>query len=66
MKYLPVSILFLVMIVLSIRIVMDMPFFAFVLPAVLVWVFRFFLEKIFRRIMTYEDRSRVEEEERNF
>lgn len=65
-KYLPVSILFLVMIVLSIRIVMDMPFFAFVLPAVLVWVFRYFLEKIFRKIMTYEDRSRVEEDERGF
>lgn len=66
LKYLPVTILFLVMIVVSLRIIMDMPFFAFVLPAVLVWIFQYFLEKIFRKIMTFEDRTRIEEEERNF
>lgn len=65
-KYLPISVLFLVMIVLSLRIVMDMPFFAFVLPAVLVWVFGFFLEKIFRKIMTYEERSKIEEDEKRY
>ena len=66
LRYLPVTILFLVMIVLSLRIILDMPFFAFVLPALLVWIFQFFLEKIFRKIMTFEDRTRIEEEERNF
>ena len=66
LRYLPISVLFLVLIVASLRLVMDMPFFAFVLPAVLVWIFRFFLEKIFRKIMTYEDRSRIEEQEKHF
>ena len=65
LRYLPISVLFLVLIVASLRLVMDMPFFALVLPAVLVWIFRFFLEKIFRKIMTYEDRSRIEEEEKH-
>ena len=66
LKYFPVSVLFLIMIIISIRIVMDMPFFGFILPAGLAWIFQFFLEKIFRRIMTFEDRTRVEEDERGW
>lgn len=64
-KYFPISVLFFFLIVASLRLIMDMPFFVFVVPAVLVWIFRFFLEKIFRKIMTYEDRSRIEEEEKD-
>ncbi len=66
LKYLPITVLFFVLVVVSYRLILDMPFLAFLLPAILVMIFQYFLEKIFRKIMTFEDRTRVEEEERSF
>lgn len=62
---LPWSLLMAVMLSLGVWVVVNIsPIYTFIFPAAYAWIFSIILERVFRRIMTEEDREKVEEEDK--